>query len=52
MKKKKKNQNFLSENFQYLVVKFSVYLNRHVFAMTIDINVAIIPSACFDNYNT
>ena len=24
---------FLSENFQFLVVKFSVYLNRHVFLM-------------------
>ena len=24
---------FLSENFQFLVVKFSVYLNRHVFVM-------------------
>ena len=23
--------NFLSENFQFLVVKFSIYLNRHVF---------------------
>ena len=25
---------FLSENFQFLMVKFSVYLNRHVFIMT------------------
>ena len=24
---------FLSENFHFLVVKFSVYLNRHVFIM-------------------
>ena len=24
---------FLSENFQFLVVKFSIYLNRHVFVM-------------------
>ena len=24
---------FLSENFQFLVVTFSVYLNRHVFVM-------------------
>ena len=24
---------FLSENFQFLVVKFSVYLNRRVFVM-------------------
>ena len=29
-----KNQCFLSENFQFLEVKFSVYLNRHVFVMT------------------
>ena len=26
---------FLSENFQFLVVKFSIYLNRHVFVMMI-----------------
>ena len=25
--------NFLSENFQFLVVKFSIYLNRRVFIM-------------------
>ena len=29
----KKYQIFLSENFQFLVVKFSIYLNRHVFIM-------------------
>ena len=28
-----KYENFLSENFHFLVVKFSVYLNRHVFVM-------------------
>ena len=28
-----KNISFLSENFQYLEVKFSIYLNRHVFVM-------------------
>ena len=28
-----KYQNFLSENFHFLVVKFSVYLNRCVFTM-------------------
>ena len=32
--KYEKYQNFLSENLQFLIVKFSVYLNRHVFAMT------------------
>ena len=26
-------QNFLSENFDFLVVKFSVYLNRQVFVL-------------------
>ena len=31
--KYKKYQNFLSENFYFLVVKFSVYLNRNVFIM-------------------
>ena len=35
--KYEKYQNFLSENFHFfsLVVKFSVYLNRHVFVMVI-----------------
>ena len=28
-----KYQSFLSENFHFLVIKFSVYLNRHVFVM-------------------
>ena len=27
---------FLSENFHFLVVKFSVYLNRRVFVMNIN----------------
>ena len=31
--KYEKYQNFLSENFHFLVVKISVYLNRHVFVM-------------------
>ena len=31
----KKYQNFLSENFHFLVVKFSVYLNKLVFVMGI-----------------
>ena len=29
--KYEKYQFFLSENFQFLEVKFSIYLNRHVF---------------------
>ena len=28
-----KYQSFLSETFQFLEVKFSIYLNRHVFVM-------------------
>ena len=31
--KYEKYQKFLSENFHFLVGKFSVYLNRHVFVM-------------------
>ena len=31
--KHEKYQNFLSENFHFLVVKFSIYLNRHAFVM-------------------
>ena len=31
--KYEKYQNFLSEKFHFLVIKFSVYLNRRVFEM-------------------
>ena len=34
-KKKEKYQSFISENFQFLVVKFSIYLNRQVFVMNV-----------------
>ena len=30
-----KYQSLLSENFQFLVVKFSFYLNRRVFVMSV-----------------
>ena len=30
---KNEKYQFLSENFQFLVVKFSIYLNRRVFIM-------------------
>ena len=30
----KKKSEFLSENFQFLVVKFSIYLNRRVSVMS------------------
>ena len=36
--KYEKYQNFLSENFHFLVVKFSIYLNRHVFVMRVVVN--------------
>ena len=32
---KKKISDFLSVNFQFLVVKFSIYLNRRVFVMNV-----------------
>ena len=36
---------FLSENFHFLVVKFSVYLNKHVFVMRIGhIDAALLPT--------
>ena len=34
-KKKKKIIIFLSESFQFLEVKFSIYLNRRVFVMIV-----------------
>ena len=37
---KKKYQNFLSENFHFLMAKFSIYLHRHVFVMRINREVA------------
>ena len=36
--KYEKYQNFLSEFFHFLVIKFSVYLNRNVFVMKGHIN--------------
>ena len=33
MQKYENYQSFLSEHFQFLEVKLSVYLNRHVFVM-------------------
>ena len=34
----KKISEFLSENFQFLEVKFSIYLNRHVFVMSLNVD--------------
>ena len=39
--KYEKYQNFLSENFHFLVVKFLVYLNRHVLVMLL-LNVTLL----------
>ena len=36
-----KYQSFLSENFQFLEMKFSVYLNRRVFVMVVLGNVLV-----------
>ena len=33
MQKSEKYLSFLSENFQFLEIKFSIYLNRRVFIM-------------------
>ena len=38
--KHEKYQNFLSENFQFLVIKFSVCLNRHVFVMVLYLSIS------------
>ena len=35
--KYEKYQNFLFENFHFLVVKFSIYLNKYVFVMLTDL---------------
>ena len=32
--KYEKNHIFVTENFQFLEVRFSIYLNRHVFIMS------------------
>ena len=37
-RKYEKYQSFLSENFQFLEVKFSIYLNRRVFVMLSNIS--------------
>ena len=37
----KNKRIFLSENFQFLEVKFSIYLNRHVFVMQLSLVYAV-----------
>ena len=37
-----KNRVFLSDNFQFLEVKFSIYLNRRVFVMSGSFSLCII----------
>ena len=41
----KKYQRLLSENFQFLEVKFSIYLNRRVFVMS------VLHTDCEDSYH-
>ena len=36
-----KYQNFFSEKFQFLVVEFSIYLNRHILVMQISLRISI-----------
>ena len=38
-----KKSEFLSENFQFLVVKFSMYLNRRVFIMKNEVKNVVFP---------
>ena len=45
--KYKKYQNFLSENFHFLVIKFSAYLKRRVFIM---VTVAFMTAAWFTSF--
>ena len=47
--KYEKYQTFLSENFHFLVLKFSVYLNRLVFVMQTSISKTHM--YCAINYN-
>ena len=42
-----KYQIILSENFHFLVVKFSIYLNRHVFIRESTLN----ERSCFQSYD-
>ena len=39
----KQNQFFLSENFQFLEVKFSIYMNRRVFLMLSSLQLVLVP---------
>ena len=47
----KKYQDFLPENFNFLVVKFSVYLNRLVFVMVYHY-VHVLPGIFSNNSNS
>ena len=43
---------FLSENFQFLEVKFSIYLNRRVFVMYFYVSVVIVPLLLESTYKS
>ena len=49
--KYEKYLSFLSENFQFLEVKFSIYLNRRVFVMP-DLDVDVPGRAPYSVYNS
>ena len=46
----KKISKFLSENFHFLVVKLSLYLNRHVFVMILLLRNLALNSEVAPNY--
>ena len=41
-----KISEFLSENFQFLEVKFSIYLNRRVFVMSLFVILCLLLTLC------
>ena len=45
-----KNRVFLSENFKFLEVKFSIYLNRRVFVMKRGVWLVFIITMVYRNY--
>ena len=46
--KYEKYQHFLSENFQFLVMKFSIYLDRRVFVMQTSLCETLCEAAFFN----
>ena len=46
--KYEKYQSFLSENFQFLEAKFSIYLNKRVFVMIHIFHISSEKNTCFE----